>query len=185
MGDPKLGSLRGRYSLEAWGVRLGMPKVGADIEDWSAWTPEMQARCVGDVRLTKALWDFLQPDGYSQQALELEHRAAAICDRIITTGVPFDIKAAKQLDRQWGARCAELEARLRGQFPDVKNFNSHVQLGRLLELLGWVPEKRTPKTGLPSITDEVLESIPASYPRACRHRRIYDPAAPPRAIGNR
>jgi hypothetical protein len=48
MGDPKLGKLRGRYSIEAWGARLGIPKVGVDITDWSKWTPEMQARCVGD-----------------------------------------------------------------------------------------------------------------------------------------
>jgi DNA polymerase I len=64
MGDPGLGKLRGRYSIEAWGLRLGMPKIGADIEDWSAWTPEMQERCVGDVAICKALWRFLQPDGY-------------------------------------------------------------------------------------------------------------------------
>jgi hypothetical protein len=55
MGDPALGKLRGRYSLEAWGVRLGIPKIGANIEDWSAWTPEMQERCAGDVAITKAL----------------------------------------------------------------------------------------------------------------------------------
>ena len=32
MGDPPLGKLRGRYSLEAWGARLGIPKIGADID---------------------------------------------------------------------------------------------------------------------------------------------------------
>lgn len=68
MGDPPLGKLRGRYSLEAWGQRLGIPKTGTDITDWSRWTPEMQERCVGDVAICKALWRFLQPDGYSQEA---------------------------------------------------------------------------------------------------------------------
>ena len=53
MGDPKLGKLRGRHSLEAWGVRLGIPKVGTDIETWAEWTPELQERCVRDTRLTK------------------------------------------------------------------------------------------------------------------------------------
>jgi DNA polymerase-1 len=48
MGSPTLGKLRGRYSLEAWGARLGVPKVGANITDFSMWTPEMQERCVGD-----------------------------------------------------------------------------------------------------------------------------------------
>jgi hypothetical protein len=77
-GDPKLGKLRGLHRLEAWGARLGIPKIGTDIEDWSVWTPEMQARCAGDVAICKALWRFLQPDGYSQQALQLEHRVAEI-----------------------------------------------------------------------------------------------------------
>ena len=44
MGGASLGKLRGRYSLEAWGLRLGIPKIGAEITDWSTWTPEMQAR---------------------------------------------------------------------------------------------------------------------------------------------
>ena len=61
MGDPALGKLRGRHSLEAWGVRLGIRKIGADITDWSVWTPEMQERCAGDVTICKALWRFLQP----------------------------------------------------------------------------------------------------------------------------
>jgi DNA polymerase-1 len=64
MNGPKLGKLRGRHSLEAWGARLGFPKVGADITDFSQWTPELQQRCVGDTKLTCAVWRFLQPDGY-------------------------------------------------------------------------------------------------------------------------
>jgi hypothetical protein len=55
MGDPSLGKLAGRHRLEAWGLRLGMPKVGNDIEVFPEWTPELQQRCVGDARLTKAL----------------------------------------------------------------------------------------------------------------------------------
>ena len=33
MGGAKMGKLRGRYSIEAFGIRLNIPKVGADIED--------------------------------------------------------------------------------------------------------------------------------------------------------
>ena len=93
-----LGKLRGRYSLEAWGARLGIAKTGTDIENWSAWSPEMQERCIGDVRICKALWHLLQPGGYSRRAMELEHRAAAVCDRITADGVPFNTHAAKRLD---------------------------------------------------------------------------------------
>jgi hypothetical protein len=117
MGDPSLGKLHGRYSLEAWGARLGIPKIGADIEDWSKWTPEMQARCVGDVVICKTLHRFLAPGGYSQVAISLEHAIAKICGEITATGVPFDTKAAKGLCRQWTERLTELEARLSLQFP--------------------------------------------------------------------
>jgi DNA polymerase I-like protein with 3'-5' exonuclease and polymerase domains len=163
MGDPSLGKLRGRHSLEAWGVRLGMPKIGADITDFSKWSAELQARCVGDVLICKKLFQFLQPDGYSQQAMELEHAVAVICNRITKDGCPFDLEAAEQLHQQWTARRAELEAQLLQQFPGT-NLSSRKQLGVLLQARGWIPEKRTKKTGQPKIDDEVLESLPAIYP---------------------
>jgi DNA polymerase I-like protein with 3'-5' exonuclease and polymerase domains len=163
MGDPKLGKLRGRYSIEAWGVRLRIAKVGADIDDWSRWTPEMQRRCVGDVTICKALWKFLHPDGYSRQALELEHRVAAICNQITAGGVPFDTAAAERLQQQWTTRRGVLEAQLAQQFFGT-NLNSRAQIGALLEARGWVPQKRTEKTKQPKIDDEVLENLPAIYP---------------------
>jgi DNA polymerase-1 len=163
MGDLALRKLRGRYSLEAWGARLGIAKIGTDIEDWSKWTPEMQERCAGDVAICKVLWKFLQPDGYSQQAIELEHRVAAICNQITTDGVPFDVEAAKQLRQKWTVRRAELEVPLSQQFPGT-NLNSRAQIGALLEQRGWVPAKRTKKTKQPKIDDELLETIPTLYP---------------------
>jgi DNA polymerase I-like protein with 3'-5' exonuclease and polymerase domains len=163
MGDPKLGTLRGRYSIAAWGARLGIPKVGIDIKDWSAWTPEIQARCVADVAINKALWEFLQPDGYSPRAMELEHRAAAICNQITADGVPFDAAAAERLYRVWKWRRAKIAAQLAQQFPGT-NFNSRKQIGELLEAKGWKPAKRTEKTKQAVIDDETLETIPALYP---------------------
>jgi DNA polymerase I-like protein with 3'-5' exonuclease and polymerase domains len=163
MSKTKIGKLRGRYSLEAFGVRLGIAKIGADIEDWSEWTPEMQERCVTDTMIAKALWQFLQPDGYPAEALALEHRVSEICNRITADGVPFDVKAAEQLQRQWTARRAELEVQLSQQFPGA-NLNSRKQIGAMLEARGWIPEERTPKTLAPKITDEVLETIPAMFP---------------------
>jgi DNA polymerase-1 len=163
IGDPPLGKLRGRYSIEAWGVRLGIPKTGTDIEDWSRWTPEMQQRCTGDVVICKALWRFLQPDGYSQRAIELEHRVAPICEQITAAGAPFDAVAATQLHQQWAERRSELATQLAQQFPGTK-LSSRQQIGALLEARGWVPERRTEKTKQPKIDDELLETIPASYP---------------------
>jgi DNA polymerase I-like protein with 3'-5' exonuclease and polymerase domains len=164
MGDPPLGKLNGRFSLEAWGARLGIPKLGTDIETWSEWTPEMQERCVGDARLTKALWQFLQPDGQSSEALTLEHSVSMICERITMDGIPFDREAAGQLRNQWTARRKQLELRLQQQFPRLTNLNSRQQIARLLEERGWVPEERTEKTGQAKIDDETLEDVVQKYP---------------------
>jgi DNA polymerase I len=162
--DAFFGQTHGKYSLEAWGVRLGMPKIGAELDDWSQWSPETQARCVGDVAICKRLWQFLQPDGYHRAALDLEHRVAAICDKITADGVPFDAVAAEQLREQWETRRAVLETRLRKQFPAATNLNSRVQIAAMLEARGWQPERRTEKTRQPAINDELLESLPAIYP---------------------
>jgi hypothetical protein len=162
--DKAFGKIYGKYSLEAWGVRLGVAKIGTELEDWSKWSPEIEARCVRDVGISKRLWQFLQPDGYPRAALDLEHAVAAICDRITADGAPFDSAAAAQLLEEWETRRAELEAQLLAQFPTVKNLNSRIQIAALLEARGWQPEKRTEKTRQPVIDDTLLDSLPVTYP---------------------
>jgi hypothetical protein len=160
----KLGKkLRGSYSLEAWGVRLGIAKIGTGIEVWKEYTPEMRDRCIGDAHLTKALWHFLKPDGYDQRAVDLEHRATFVCEGIKADGAPFDSTKAEQLAQQLTARRAVLKAKLDRQFPRV-NLNSRTQLGAALVARGWAPEKFTEKKNEPSITDEILDDIATAYP---------------------
>ena len=163
IGKVKMGKLRGRYSIEAFAMRLGLAKIGADIEDFSEFTAEMMARNANDTLVCKRIWQFLRPDSYPAEALELEHRVSRICSRITADGVPFDVNAAKHLQRQWTERRAELGAQLSKQFPGV-NLNSRQQLGALLEAKGWLAPERTPKTNQPRITDEVLETIPQTFP---------------------
>jgi len=162
--DKAFGQIRGKYSLEAWGVRLGVAKIGAELEDWSRWSPEIQTRCVGDVIINKRLWQFLQPDGYPRAALELEHGVAAICDRIAADGVPFDIQAAERLSESWKVRRAELAKRLHEQFPALKNPNSRQQIAAVLKERGWQPKKLTEKTKQPVIDEELIDSLPDTYP---------------------
>jgi hypothetical protein len=157
-----LGDLHSRHSLEAWGARLGIRKVGADIDDWSRWTPEMQERCIGDVEINAALWRFLQPDGYSRRAIELEHRAAEVCEQITAAGIPFDTIAAARLDEKWRKLLAKRAKPLRKQFPGT-NLRSRPQLIKLLVARGWIPEQRT-KKGNPKLTDEMLETLGGGHP---------------------
>jgi DNA polymerase I-like protein with 3'-5' exonuclease and polymerase domains len=159
----KLGKERSRHRIEAWGLRLGIPKVGADITDWSAWTQQMQDRCIADVEINVALWRLLQPDGYSRVALELEHQVSRVCDQITADGAPFDLEAAARQDKEWRAQLSELEVQLKQQLPGIK-LSSRPQIGKMLEEKGWKPEKRTEKTGRPVIKDELLETIGDTYP---------------------
>jgi DNA polymerase I-like protein with 3'-5' exonuclease and polymerase domains len=154
--------LRGSHSLEAWGTRLGVPKIGTGIEDWKEYTPEMQARCINDVRLTKTIWHFLEPDGCDERAVKLEHHAARVCERITADGVPFDSARAERLEQQLTARRGVLKAELDRQFSKI-NLNSRKQLITALEARGWVPEEYT-KKGNPRLTDETLENIATAYP---------------------
>src|SRR5262245_14758711 len=125
------------------------------------WAPRPECRIID------TFYQFLRPDGYPEAVLDLEHVVAAICERIVMDGVPFDTAAAEQLRQDWEARRDTLAALLREQFPTVKNIGSRQQLGALLESRGWVPAKRTPKTRKPVIDDDLLESLPASFPE-CR-----------------
>lgn len=115
-GQPAMGAMFGSHSIEAWGLRLGIPKVGAGITDWSQWTQEIQDRCVGDIATMVRLWKYLNPDAYSQQALALEHRVAVVCEEITTDGWPFNMAKATALHVRLVGEKAELEAQLKAQF---------------------------------------------------------------------
>jgi hypothetical protein len=94
---PTMGDDFGKHTIAAWGIRLGLPKLHTDIEDWSEWTQDMQDRCVGDVSTALRLWKHLAPDKYSQSAINLEHRIARVCLKITAVGWPFNMKKATDL----------------------------------------------------------------------------------------
>ena len=80
-----------------------------------------------------------------------------------------------------GRRAAPSSKRsCRSNFPGT-NLNSRPQIGALLEARGWVPEKRTEKTGQPKIDDELLETIPRALPGIRRLGRALHARAPARA----
>lgn len=106
----------GKHTIGAWGYRLGLPKLHEDITDWSVYTAEMGERCVGDMHTNLRLWDYLQVEGYSQEAVTLEHRIAHVCDMMQKAGVPFNMKLAATLHTDLMARKDELEKQLVAQF---------------------------------------------------------------------
>jgi DNA polymerase-1 len=109
------GKLIGSHSLEAWGLRLGQEKMTFE-GPWAEWSQAMQDYCVGDTETLRALWQHLEPDKYSQQAIELEHRIARVTAQMEWSGWPFDVKAAGLLHAKLAEEKHVLESALKAEF---------------------------------------------------------------------
>lgn len=118
--------LRGRYSLEAFGYRLGKYK-GDYRGGWEAWSKEMQDYCEQDIEVTCNLWDRLHQSMEAQRGrtngkawtgntVELEHRVQDIIMRQENLGFLFDRVAAMELCHTLAARRAELLGELQNLF---------------------------------------------------------------------
>lgn len=108
--------LIGLHTLEAWGFRLGILKVGTGIEDWSKWTPLMQERCVSDTAITKTLAQRIQAAGVTSQSLDTEHRLAFYLREQEKNGWPFDLEGAQALQAKLAARRQAVEIKLADLF---------------------------------------------------------------------
>lgn len=90
----------GGHSIEAWGERFGVKKVGVGIKDWSTLTDEMLRRCRSDadinLRLIQKLMRFLDDPAWFE-AISTELQIADVCTDMELTGIPFDIESARQL----------------------------------------------------------------------------------------
>lgn len=107
--------LIGRHSLEAWGHRVGLHKIGYEggFEEWSQ---EMEDYCVGDVETLEAVHQHFLRLGYSQQALDLEHQVAHIVARQERRGFSFDVPAAVELYSTLSKERMKIEGTLRETF---------------------------------------------------------------------
>jgi DNA polymerase-1 len=111
------GQLIGRHSIEAWGYRVGVEKIGTDITDWSTWTPHMHARCESDTLVNVKVWQNLRKQEVPEDVIEIEQQVDVILWRQERRGFLFDRAAADELHRELMKRHAELEDKLRGAFP--------------------------------------------------------------------
>lgn len=111
-------SLRGSYSLKAWGYRLGVLK-GTYCEQENAWnqySEEMRAYCEDDVRVTLALYKCLQKKKVAQSAIDLEHNFAQIIFNQEVRGVCFDTEKAIELASTLTEEKTKLETQLQKTF---------------------------------------------------------------------
>jgi DNA polymerase I len=111
--DPKL---YGSHSLEAWGQRLGFHKFKYE-GGFDSWSPDMQAYCEQDTKVTLALLRYLKPQTYSQQAVALEHDMMSLCANMEREGWPFDVRRGLELYSELSGRREAIKAELTNLFP--------------------------------------------------------------------
>jgi len=102
----------GGHSLEKWGQFLGFKKEHTDITDWSTFTPEMLERCESDVRIQKALYEWILPKikGW-EKAVWIEHRVASIITKQIQNGFRIDVEKLHELEAELVMeRCALMDS---------------------------------------------------------------------------
>ncbi len=112
--------LRGRYSLKAWGYRLGELKGEYCEQDgaWNQWSAEMEEYCKQDVMVTKKVYDLLKTKYLSEKSLEIEHKFAKIIGQQEQRGVCFDKEKAVELAANLVEEKADLERKLKLAFPN-------------------------------------------------------------------
>lgn len=106
----------GKHSLEAWGQRVGIHKIGYE-GGFEAWSQEMEDYCVGDVETLEAIHKYFLSHNYSEQSLRLEHDVALILARQERRGFTFNVKAAVDLYTVLVKERLVLEGSLRETFP--------------------------------------------------------------------
>jgi len=180
--------LFGRHSLEAWGYRLGDYKGQfAKTTDWSDWSKEMEDYCEQDVHVCMTLFQlFSDKLNKFNDSIQLEHDVAAIMAKQESSGWPFDVRKAQQLESVLRTEMDQLADQMRATFPYVdggqmtpkrlnatrgyikdapftklKEFNptSRDHIGwAFMTWRGWKPEVFT-DTGRPKIDEGILQSI--------------------------
>jgi DNA polymerase-1 len=165
------GFLIGKHSLEAWGYRLGELKGEfGKHTDWKAWTPEMQEYCEQDVKLNAMLFEKIEKQDYSQEAIDLEHEFQWIIYQQEQFGFRFDEQKAGELYAVLAKRRDALKTELQKTFePTIIqlktktktipfNPGSRDQMAKRLKARGWQPKAFT-ETGKPQVDETILEGI--------------------------
>lgn len=182
------GKLYGRHSLESWGYRLGDYKGEfGKTTDWSEWSKEMEDYCEQDVHVGSTLFELFIPKLEKfADSIKLEHDVAAIMAKQESSGWPFDVAKAQQLESVLRTEMDQLADKMRETFPYVdggqmvpkrnnstkgylegcpftklKEFNptsrQHIAWA-FMTWRDWKPEQFT-DTGTPKIDEGILQAI--------------------------
>ncbi len=107
------------HSLEAWGERLGIPKLHSDIS-FDIYTPELSERNIRDCETNLAVFNHFKEHIFSSRwkdALRTEHFKELLCEEIHTNGFFFNHMEAKSLFQNIQSHLNELDDQLASSFP--------------------------------------------------------------------
>jgi DNA polymerase-1 len=181
-------SLDGGHSLEAWGQRLGYPKIDFDDYD-SGYSEAMAEYCIRDVevtaRLHQELSKLLRDSKFNPRSVDLEHEVARITDDMCRAGFSFDISKAEHIHLDHMRRMNAITAELQQRWPpivterwsektgkrlkdSVEEFNvgSRLQIAKRLESEG-VEFKHFTETGRAKIDETTLAGIDHPAAQLC------------------
>ena len=109
------------HKLMAWGYRLGVLKgtYGEQEDAWASYNPEMLDYNEQDVWVTKALYEKLTSQKYSEKAIGLEHEVAWLMAKQERNGFKFDIEGAKKLTEELESKQAIIQSNLLAKIPEI------------------------------------------------------------------
>lgn len=111
-------NIDGGHSLDAWGKRLGFPKM--EFKEFDKFSEKTVTYCMQDCRVNLQLYKYflkwLNSEIY-QEALQLEHDTAIVCSDMSSNGFFFDIKKARKLHEEVCGRIEQLLQGLQRAFP--------------------------------------------------------------------
>lgn len=113
--------LKGSHSLKSWGIRLGCHK-GNYTGGWDAYTPEMGAYCQQDVEVLHELFKHLKQQWYTEEALELEHKARWRSVQMTERGFAFDVERANKLHEEIKSTLQGLEEKAKSLVAPVVSY---------------------------------------------------------------
>jgi DNA polymerase I len=160
-------SLIGGHSLEAWGTRLGFPKI--DFKEFdNGITEAMITYCIQDTLVTQKLYEHLVNElkcqRFDERSIKLEHEVQAIICKQEQNGFKLDQQNAIILLTELKSKLSNIEDELQSVFPtktterysektgkrlkdDIEVFNpgSRQQIASRLQEKGWKPKRFTDK----------------------------------------
>lgn len=167
-------NMTGKHSLEAWGYRLGRPKLEFD-GPWDRWSKTMQTYCEGDVETGYVILKFFKSlKRFDIGRSDCEHSLQTRLENATRAGLPMDVQKAQEL---WSV--------LQGDFDKIS--------AETREAFGWWYQKdNTPakdtiivpvgdkqykcKVFIPKKSDPYI--LPASSKRKSAHGSGYVAGAP-------